>query len=129
MDPIADMLIRIKNAGLVRADSAQFPYSNIKFSIANLLMTEGYVKSVSKKGKKVKRTIEIGLLYDKDGKPRIHDVKRESKLSRRIYKGFRTITPYRRGYGMTVLSTTKGIIPDKIARKEKIGGEVLFKIW
>lgn len=127
-DPIADMLIMIKNAGNASRDAILVPYSNIKQSIANCLLKEGYVKSVAKKSKSGFPTIEITLLYA--GKvPRVNDVKRVSKPSRRMYMGVKDIRAYKSGHGMTVLSTPKGIMSDKDAKKEQVGGEVLFTIW
>ena len=127
-DPIADLLVRIKNAGNTGLPSTTIPYSQLKFEIVNLLEKEGYVGSVSKKGKKAKKVIEVGIAYI-DKKPRIADAVRVSKPSRRIYMGVNDIRPVRHGYGLTVLSTPKGIMTDKEARKEHVGGEALFKIW
>ncbi|MFC1720657.1 30S ribosomal protein S8 [Patescibacteria group bacterium] len=128
MDPVSNMLIQIKNAGMAGLQSVLVPHSNLKFEIANLLQKEGYVGSVEKKGKKVKKHIEIVISY-KDKAPRINDLKRLSKPSRRIYVGVKDIKPVRNGYGISVLSTPKGIMTDKAARKEHVGGELLFKIW
>jgi len=128
MDPISNMLIQIKNAGMAGLPSVLVPYSNLKFEIADLLKKEGYVTSVEKKGKKVKKYIEIEVSYT--GKsPKINEVKRMSKPSRRIYMGVKDIKPVRNGYGISVLSTPKGIMTDKVAKKEHVGGELLFKIW
>ncbi len=127
-DPIADMIIRIKNAGEVAKDSLVLPYSKIKFEIATLLQKEGYVKSVAKKGKKVSKFLEIGLVYE-GGSPKVQGVDRISKLSKRIYQKAKDIVGVRQGYGTIVLSTPKGILTDKEARKANVGGEVLFKIW
>ncbi len=127
-DPIADMLIMIKNAGNASRDAVVVPYSKIKQSIANCLLKEGYVKSVSKKTKKGFPAIEIAVQYV--GKaPRVNDVKRVSKPSRRMYMGVKDIRVYKSGHGMTVLSTPKGIMSDKDAKKEQVGGEILFTIW
>ncbi|HYC34455.1 MAG TPA: 30S ribosomal protein S8, partial [Candidatus Paceibacterota bacterium] len=82
----------------------------------------------SKKGKKVVKTLEVELMYE-EGKPRITDVERVSKFSRRVYQGAKDLKPVRNGYGIMVLTTPKGILSDKTARKEKVGGEALFKIW
>ncbi len=132
MDPIADMLIQIKNAGNAGKESVLIPYSKIKFGIATLLLREGYVSSVinknNKKGKKEYRFIEVGIAR-KNAKPKIQGVSRMSKLSRRFYMGFRDVKPVRQGYGDLILSTPKGLLTGKDARKQKIGGEVLFKIW
>ena len=128
-DIIADMLIRIKNAGTAGKDVASVPYSKLKMSIAESLLKNGYVVSVSSKGKKTNKVIEIGIAYKDDGSPKIKDIKRVSKLSRRIYCGYRDIKPVRSGYGALILSTPKGILTGDDAIKENVGGEALFKIW
>ncbi len=128
MDTISNMLIQIKNAGMAGLPSVLVPYSNFKFEIADLLQKEGYVTSVEKKGKKVKKYIEIVVAY-KDKSPRINDLKRISKPSRRVYMGAKDIKPVRNGYGISVLSTPKGVMTDKLAKKEHVGGEILFRIW
>ncbi|MCR4306442.1 MAG: 30S ribosomal protein S8 [Candidatus Yonathbacteria bacterium] len=127
-DPIADLLVRIKNAGNTGLPSTIIPYSQLKFEIASLLQKEGYIGSVSKKGKKAKKVIEVSIAYT-NKKPRIADAARVSKPSRRVYMGVSDIKPVRHGYGLLVLSTPKGIMTDKEARKEHVGGEALFKIW
>jgi len=129
MDPISDMLIRMKNAQAVGKKTASFGYSKIKWEIAKLLEKHNYLTEVAKKGKKNKKLLEVAFVYDADGTPKISDVKRISKLSRRIYRGLREIYPVRHGFGVAVYSTTKGLLTDKEARKEKLGGEVLFELY
>lgn len=128
-DKIADMLIRIKNAGLAEHDTTQVPYSDLKHAVARTLLKAGYITSVEKKGKKVKKTLEIGIAYGKDGKPKMKEAKRVSKLSCRVYYGYRDIRPVRNGFGCLILSTPKGILTGDAARKEQVGGEPLFKVW
>jgi small subunit ribosomal protein S8 len=125
-DPIADFITRIKTAGMARKETVLLPYSKLKESIANVLVTEGYLKSVTKK--KTSPVLEIGLSYH-NGESKIKEVERVSKLSRRVYKGFEEIHPARGGYGKLIFSTPKGILTDAQAVREKVGGEVLFKIW
>jgi small subunit ribosomal protein S8 len=127
-DPIADMITRIKNAGLVKKASVALPYSKLKHAVAEKLVKSGYVKSVDSIGKGIERELEIGLLYD-GPKHRIIDVKRVSKPSRRIYFGHQDIRPVRQGFGDLILSTPEGIVTGDEARKKNVGGEVLFKIW
>jgi len=126
-DSIADMIIRMKNAGNVNKTSISFPYSKLKDAISEVLLKTGFIKSFSKKGKKNK-SIEVELLFE-ENKPKIKGVKRVSKFSRRSYKGFRDIYPVRQGFGIGVYSTPKGILSDKEAKKQKVGGELLFEIW
>lgn len=128
MDPIADFLTHIRNASAAGKTSVTVPYSSVKFDIATLLEKEGYVSSVVKKGRKIKKYLEVGIVHN-GKKPRISGVVRMSKPSRRIYCGAKEIKSVRHGYGMLVLSTPKGVIGDKEAKKEHVGGEMLFKIW
>ena len=125
-DPISDFIIRLKNAGLIRQETVLIPYSKLKEAIANVLMSEGYLKSVSKK--KTSPVLEIVLNYH-NGESKIKEVQRISKSSRRIYKGFADIHPMKGGFGRMIFSTPKGILVDRQAIKEKVGGELLFKIW
>ena len=128
-DPIADLINQIKNAGAVKKASVSVPFSNFKLSIAEKLKEAGFVKAVEKKGKKIKKTLDITLMYDESGKAHIQGVKRVSKPGRRIYRGFEDIIPVKYGFGALILSTPQGIKTDKEAKKEKIGGEALFQIW
>ena len=128
MDPIADMMVRIKNAGNAGKEMALVPYSKFKFAVGTLLLKEGYIVSLNRKGRKENKYIEVGIAY-KNGKPKVQGMSRVSKLSRRTYTGFRDIQSVRQGRGDYILSTPKGILTGKEARKHKIGGEVLLKIW
>lgn len=123
------MINRLKNAGAVKHASVSLPFSNLKMAIAEKLKEAGYVAGVEKKGKKVKKTLEVVLKYDAQGKPVIHGVKRISKPGRRLYKSVLEITPVRYGTGALILSTPSGIKTDKEAKKEKVGGEAMFEIW
>lgn len=127
-DPISDLIVRINNASMTRKTSISVPYSTLKESIAHVLLKGGYVSSVEVKGKKVVKTLEIGLVY-LGTEPRVHGVDRISKSSRRIYQKAKDIRPFRSGYGNYILSTPKGVLSDVDAKKLKVGGEVLFKIW
>jgi small subunit ribosomal protein S8 len=127
-DTISDLIIQIKNASSTKKESVLIPYSNLKFAIASKLSEKGFVKSPVKKGKKVAKFLEIGLIYN-DGVARISDVERLSKPSKRIYIGASEIRPVKQGYGSLILSTPNGILSDDEARKAKVGGEILFKIW
>lgn len=128
MDPISDMIIRLKNANRAGKMSVLVPYSNLKMAIAQLLGKEGFIGAPARRGRKVKKFIEVDLLYA-DTAPKITDVKRLSKPGRRVYYGVQDIHPVRRGFGRLILSTPKGILTDKEAKKEKVGGEALFSIW
>jgi small subunit ribosomal protein S8 len=125
-DPVSDLIIRIKNAGKVRKESVLVPHSKLKEAIANVLVAEGYLKSASKK--KTSPVLELVLNYH-NGESKIKEVERISKSSRRVYRGFEDIHPTKGGFGQTIYSTPKGILTDRQAIREKVGGEVLFKIW
>ncbi len=119
----------MKNASAVSKDTITVPFSKLKYAIAQCLKDHGYITEVSKKTeKKNVPVIEIGLAYE-NGSPKIHDVKRLSKPSRRTYMGLHELRPVKNGHGILVLSTPKGIMSDKQARKEAVGGEALFMIW
>lgn len=128
MDQIANMLISIKNGGMANKESVLFPYSKLKNAIALCLEKEGYISSVAKKTKKGIPMLEVGLVYV-DKAPKVKEVERVSKQSRRVYFGVKDIHTVRNSSGLLVLSTPKGILSGKEARKEQVGGEALFKIW
>ncbi len=127
-DPIADMIIRIKNASDSKKESVVFPHSKLKLAILEVLMKEGFIKSFGKKGKKVAKWIEVVLAYD-EGAPRISGVVRMSKTSKRIYQKAKDLKSVRSGSGRLILSTPKGIMTDKQSKEAGVGGEALFKIW
>ena len=118
----------IKNGNRAEHEFITVPHSKIKKSVAECLVKEGYLSSVTKKTKKGFPILELGLAYV-DGSPKVTGVERVSKSSRRIYKGVKEIKPTKNGFGLMVLTTPKGILTDKEARKAMVGGEVLFKLW
>ena len=127
-DPISDMIISIKNAGNAGKELAVVPFSKLKESIAVVLFKHGFIASYAKKGKKAIKTLEIGIAYE--GKhPRIADLARMSKPSRRFYMKAAEMRPIKNGYGLMLVSTPKGILTGEEARKAQVGGEALFKIW
>jgi small subunit ribosomal protein S8 len=128
MDPIADMLAHIKNAGHAGRHNVVVGYSRLKHDIADVLKAEGFVKSVEKKSKGNKHALSIDLFIE-NRVPKVKGVKRHSKPSKRIYKKVSEIRPVRQGYGLLVLSTPQGIMTGHKARKAGVGGEALFSIW
>ncbi len=131
-DPIADMFMRIRNAGMAGKPTVYIPYSDVKLRIASVLMKEGYVSSVTKKtlkGKKTMRILEVGVVYDAPRVPHVRGMERVSRPSRRIYTAAKDLRPVNQGHGIMLLSTPKGILTGSDARKEHVGGEVLGKIW
>ncbi|MAF43188.1 MAG: 30S ribosomal protein S8 [Parcubacteria group bacterium] len=128
VDPITDMLNRIRNAKALLKPQVSFPFSKLKYEISRILEKEGFIESVEEKGKKAKKTIKITLKYD-DKESAITGLKRVSRPGQRIYSSSNKIKRVRRGYGITIISTSKGLMTDKKAKREKLGGEVLCQIW
>jgi small subunit ribosomal protein S8 len=126
-DSISNLITKIFNGSNSGKELVVFPYSKNIANISEVLAKSGYIESVSKKSKKAK-SIEIKLAY-KEKEPVIVGVKRISKLSKRIYRSVGEIRTVRNGFGSLILSTSKGIMTDKEARKIKVGGEPLFEIW
>lgn len=127
-DPIADMLIRIKNAQIVGQLAVKIPFSQLKFNLAQILEKEGFLGKIEKKGKDVQRYLKINLKYNSSG-PAVSDVKRISKPSQRIYLKKEMIKPVKQGYGIAIISTSKGLMTNKEAGKQKLGGELMCEIW
>lgn len=128
MDQIANMMNTIKNASRAKHESVVITFSKLKLAIAECLVKEGYLSSINKKTKNGFPILELILTYQ-NGQPKINEVERVSKSSRRVYHGVKDLKYVRNGYGRLILSTPKGILTDKEARKELVGGEALFKIW
>lgn len=126
-DPIADMLTRIRNASIVRKAEVLIPYSKIKLAIAQILEKENYLGAVEVVDDGFK-FIKINLKYE-NKKPVITSIKRVSKVGRRVYVSKDNIKPVLNGFGMSVLSTSKGLMTDKQAKKENIGGELICEIY
>ncbi|SCG84089.1 30S ribosomal protein S8 [Proteiniborus sp. DW1] len=128
-DPIADMLTRIRNGNNAKHETVDIPASNMKKSIANILLEEGFIKGfdVIEDGKQ--GILRIQLKYGKDNEKIISGIKRISKPGLRVYVKSDEIPRVLGGLGIAVLSTSKGIVTDKIARKEGVGGEVICYIW
>lgn len=123
------LLAKIKNAQAVKKDSVKLPYSNMDFAIAELLSNHKFLDGAFKKGRMPKRVLDIKLKYDKNGQGAVQGIKILSKPSRRLYAGYKELRPIRQGYGLLVLSTPKGVMDGKSARKQKLGGQLLFEIW
>jgi small subunit ribosomal protein S8 len=123
-----DILSQIKNAQGAKKEVIQTPYSNFDFAIARVLADAKYIKDVQKKTSNKKNFLEITLAYP-GGKPALSDFKIFSTPGRRLYSTYRELKPIRQNYGMAILSTPKGILNNKTARKEKVGGEYLCEVW
>ena len=130
-DPIADMLTRIRNASRARHQKVAVPWSRLKENIIKILIEEGYLKDQ----KKVKAAVGAGeeiiiqLKFDRESRPIISGMKRVSTPGRRVYVGANAVTPVRKGLGINILSTPKGILVDRNAQRAKVGGELLCSVW
>lgn len=130
MDPIADMITRIRNALNGNNEAVQMPYSKERFALAEVLKKEGWVDGVKEiEDKKGFKQLEISLKYNIDGSSYITKLKRISKLGRRVYAGKKEIPYVLNGYGIAVMSTSEGVMTNKEAKKKGIGGEVLFEVY
>lgn len=128
-DPIADMLTRIRNASNAKHDSVDIPASNIKKELAQILLNEGFVKGFDVIDDTKQGIIRVDLKYGKQNEKVISGIKRISKPGLRVYVKNDEIPRVLGGLGIVIISTSKGIITDKQARKEKIGGEVICYVW
>ena len=128
-DPIADLLTRIRNATNARKASVDIPWSRQKEEIARVLVEEGYLGSAAVVEGTPRNVLRIELRYDAQRRPVITGVQRVSRPSLRVYVGVGDIPAVRRGLGVNVLSTPKGILVDRNARREKVGGEVICTVW
>ena len=121
-------LIQLKNAQQVKKAKIKVPYSNMDLAVLEVLAKNKFVDEVAKKGRMPKRVIEVKLRYDND-QGAIGGIKLTSKPSRKMYAGYKDLRSVRQGFGIGVVSTSKGIMTTKQARKEKVGGQLLFEIW
>jgi len=127
-DPIANMLTQIRNAQAVGALEVEIPFSNLKYEIAKILARKSFIEKLEKRGKKNKKSIKITLKYQ-NGTPAISGLKRISKPGQRIYLDYRKIKKVKGGYGIAIISTSKGLMTDREARKQRLGGEVICEVW
>ena len=128
-DPIADMLTRIRNANIVSHPEVNMPSSKLKVELAKLLKEEGYINDYEVQENGCFKTLNIKLKYDEAGNPVIANLKRVSKPGLRTYAKSKDLPKVLGGLGIAIISTSKGILTDRKARKEKVGGEVLCYVW
>jgi len=128
-DPIADMLTRIRNAIAAKHSRVDIPASKLKLEIARILKEEGYINNFVTKGEGVKRSVRIFLRYDARGTSSITHLARVSRPGRRVYVGSQDIPKVLGGYGVNIVSTSRGLMSGKTARRENIGGELLAQIY
>jgi small subunit ribosomal protein S8 len=128
-DPISDMLTRVRNAIAAKHQRVDVPASKLKLEICRILKEEGYINNFALRGEGVKKTIRVFLRYDAKGTPSITHLARVSKPGRRVFMGSQEIPKVLGGYGINVVSTSRGLMTGKRARQENIGGEVLAEIY
>lgn len=128
-DPLADMLTRIRNAGMVKFRSVEIPLSNIKKGVAAILKKEGYINDFMIIDNEKQGVLKIDLKYDSHDNKVITGLKRISKPGRRLYLRHDNIPKTMSGLGISILSTSKGIMTDKEARAKRVGGEILCEVW
>lgn len=127
-DPIADMLTRLRNANKARLPRVEFPYSRLKENVLKVLYDNGYIRGYARLGEK-KPVLRAALRFGKNGVPMITGLKRVSKPGRRIYADRERLSGFGRRLGMTVVSTSRGVLAHSEALKENVGGEVLLQVW
>ena len=128
-DPIADMLTRIRNAVSVERPHVDVPLSKVKRGLADVLKREGYIWDWQVIEGEPVQQLRLELKYGPNGEHVIQSIKRVSKPGRRVYRGSADLRPILNGMGITVLSTSSGVVSDREARQKKLGGEVLCEIW
>ncbi len=128
-DPVADMLTRIRNAVAIASSDVDVPASKFKKALAELLVSEGYLKSVEEVSEEGKALLRIGLKYGPRRKSIINEIKRVSKPGRRAYSKAKAVPVVRGGLGIAVISTPAGLLADRDARRKNVGGEVICEVW
>jgi len=127
MRQVVEMLNKIKNAQTVQKNTVSVPYSNFKYSLAKILEKEGFIGEIKKRGRKKKRIL-VRLKYE-DRIPRIREIKMISKPGKRIYLQRKELYLPKSGYGILIVSTPKGLLTSREAKKMKIGGEAICEVW
>ena len=132
-DPISDMLSRIRNGALARHDRVEMPHSTLKYAVANVLKSEGFIDDVKQSDGEGPKTLTLVLRYGKDSREEkasaIDGVRRVSAPGRRVYVRFDRIPRVRSGMGISILSTSRGVMADRTAREQRVGGELLCEVW
>ena len=128
MTVVSNALTRIRNAQAVEKESVSMPFSNFIYEIAKVLKKGGFTGEVKKKGKKTEKEVIISLKYE-NGESSISSLKMISKSGQRIYKGHKELRRIKGGKGISIISTSQGVMSDKDARRKKIGGEIICEVW
>jgi small subunit ribosomal protein S8 len=127
-DPVADMLTKIRNAGMAGHEKVDIPTSRLKLEIVKILKTEGYIKNFKKANQEGGNVIRVFLKYDNTS-PIIHGIEKVSKPGRRVYMGYKSMPRVLNGYGTLIVSTSQGVTTGKKAAEKKVGGEVICTVW
>ncbi len=128
-DPIADMLTRIRNGIHAKKEVVEIPFSKLRLGILKILKKEGYVGSITETSDKSKSKILVTLRYDSQKEPVITSLQRVSRPGRRVYVNYQDVKPVLGGMGLSILSTSKGLMSNGDAKENKIGGELLCTVW
>jgi small subunit ribosomal protein S8 len=134
MDTVSNMLTMIKNASAVERPTISVPYTNLKYEVAKILVGKGFVEKVEKKSRKIQKSVktqpclEITLKYE-NGMPAMGGFKKISKPGQRMYLPYSKIRKVKQGYGIGIISTSKGLMTGSDARRKKIGGELMCEVW
>ena len=128
-DPLADLLTRIRNAGVAKHAKLDIPSSSVKIAVATVLKDLGYIKNIKTISDNKQGVLRIYLKYDDNQLPVIHEIKRVSTPGRRVYVGKDEIPRVKNGLGASILSTSIGVLDDIAARKAQVGGEVICTVW
>jgi small subunit ribosomal protein S8 len=128
-DPIADMLTKLRNAGMAKFDKVDVPSSKLKLEIVKILKNEGYIRNFKKIANGPLATIRVYMKYDDNSGPVIHGMQKVSKPGRRVYTGYKKLPRVLNGYGMVIVSTSQGVTTGKRASEKKVGGEIICSVW
>jgi small subunit ribosomal protein S8 len=128
-DPVADMLTKIRNAGMAKHEKVDIPTSKLKLEIVKILKTEGYIKNFKKVNQESFNIIRVFLKYDDLTSPVIHGIEKVSKPGRRVYTGYKTMPRVYNGYGTLIVSTSIGVTTGKKAAEKQVGGEIICTVW
>jgi small subunit ribosomal protein S8 len=128
-DPVADMLTKIRNAGMAKHEKVDSPTSKLKLEIVKILKTEGYIKNFKKVIHDGTNTIRVFLKYDEQTGPIIHGIEKVSKPGRRVYTGYKSMPRVYNGYGTLIVSTSMGVTTGRKAAEKKVGGEIICTVW
>ncbi|GHU84297.1 30S ribosomal protein S8 [Spirochaetia bacterium] len=128
-DPVADMLTKIRNAGMAKHEKVDIPTSKLKLEIVKILKTEGYIRNFKKVNQEGSNTLRVFLKYDEQTGPIIHGIEKVSKPGRRVYTGYKSMPRVYNGYGTLIVSTSIGVTTGKKAAEKKVGGEIICTVW